>query len=200
VNIAVTGNDGMSMTSSRAEGKPSSELSDEEKNSQGDIFTKSISDASSISTTPVEGGCCCNPRATATANDDVISIRSAKRQTYMDEKKDEITPYTTIQPISTASSSSSTQEGCCCAKKAKAAPRESPSRRNIIYLYGRPEIGQFLRKPIEMTGGETAVTVCGGKSLVAKVRNSVAGLSDERAVHKGTGANGIFLHVEEYCF
>ncbi|PQE33538.1 ferric reductase like transmembrane component protein [Rutstroemia sp. NJR-2017a WRK4] len=200
VNIAVTGDDGMSMTSSRVEGKSSSELSDEEKNSQGDVFVKSISDASSISTTPIEKGCCCNSRATATANDDAISIRSAKRQTYIDEKKDEITPYTTIQPIPNASSSSSTQEGCCCAKKAKAAPRQGPSRRNIIYLDGRPEISQFLRKPIEMTGGETAVTVCGGKSLVGKVRNSVAALSDERAVHKGTGANGIFLHVEEYCF
>ncbi|KAM3088092.1 ferric-chelate reductase Frp1 [Clarireedia jacksonii] len=188
------------MTSSRAEEKSASELSVEEKNDRGNVFVKSISDASSISTAPVEKGCCCNPRATATANDDVISIRSAKRQTYIDDKKDELTSYTTIQPASNASSSSSAQEGCCCAKNAKAAPRESPSRRNIIYLNGRPEISQFLRKPIEMTGGETAVTVCGGKSLVTKVRNSVAALSDERAVHKGTGANGIFLHVEEYCF
>lgn len=51
-----------------------------------------------------------------------------------------------------------------------------------------------------MTGGETAVAVCGGKSLVGKTRNSVVKLSDERAVHKGTGAQGVFLHVEEYCF
>jgi hypothetical protein len=36
--------------------------------------------------------------------------------------------------------------------------------------------------------------------LVATVRNAVASLSDERAVHKGTGAQGIHLHVEEYCF
>jgi hypothetical protein len=53
---------------------------------------------------------------------------------------------------------------------------------------------------VEATGGETSVVVCGGKSLVAKVRNCVAALSDERAVHKGTGAQGIHLHVEEYCF
>lgn len=75
--------------------------------------------------------------------------------------------------------------------------RPSPG---IVWACNRPDIAEFLRKPVEATGGETSVSVCGGKSLVAKVRNSVANLSDERAVHKGTGAQGIHLHVEEYCF
>lgn len=70
----------------------------------------------------------------------------------------------------------------------------------IIYSSERPDIANFIRSPVEATGGETSVAVCGGKSLVATVRNSVASLSDERAVHKGTGAQGIHLHVEEYCF
>jgi len=70
----------------------------------------------------------------------------------------------------------------------------------ISYTSGRPVISNCIRHFVEVTGGETAVVVCGGKSLVATVRNSVASLSDERAVHKGTGAHGIFLHVEEYCF
>ncbi len=64
----------------------------------------------------------------------------------------------------------------------------------------RPDIEAFIRGPVEETGGETSVVVCGGPSLVARVRNCVAALSDERAVHKGTGAQGIHLHVEEYCF
>ncbi|KAI1144409.1 ferric reductase like transmembrane component-domain-containing protein [Hypoxylon sp. FL0543] len=64
----------------------------------------------------------------------------------------------------------------------------------------RPDVAGFIRTSVEATGGETGVVVCGGQSLVAKVRMSVAKLSDERAVHKGTGAQGIFLHVEEYCF
>lgn len=64
----------------------------------------------------------------------------------------------------------------------------------------RPNIEAFIRDPVEATGGETSVVVCGGKSLVARARNCVASLSDERAVHKGTGAQGIHLHVEEYCF
>ncbi|KAI9767491.1 MAG: hypothetical protein M1839_004502 [Geoglossum umbratile] len=73
-------------------------------------------------------------------------------------------------------------------------------RYRIVYSDGRPNISEFIRGPIEATGGETTVAVCGGKSVVATVRNCVASLSDERAVHKGTGANGIHLHVEEYCF
>ena len=64
----------------------------------------------------------------------------------------------------------------------------------------RPDIEAFIRGPVEATGGETSVVVCGGPSLVARVRNCVASLSDERAVHKGTGAQGIQLHVEEYSF
>ena len=64
----------------------------------------------------------------------------------------------------------------------------------------RPDIAAFIRGPVEATGGETKVVVCGGPSLVAKVRNCVASLADERAVHKGTGAQGIGLFVEEYSF
>jgi hypothetical protein len=71
---------------------------------------------------------------------------------------------------------------------------------HVCHTATRPDIEAFIRRPVEATGGETSVLVCGGKSLVAKVRNSVAALSDERAVHKGTGAQGIHLHVEEYCF
>jgi len=81
-------------------------------------------------------------------------------------------------------------------KRLSAASEDS----HVFHAAKRPDIEAFIRRPVEATGGETSVVVCGGKSLVAKVRNSVAALSDERAVHKGTGAQGIHLHVEEYCF
>ncbi|KAE9370484.1 hypothetical protein N431DRAFT_343586 [Stipitochalara longipes BDJ] len=87
---------------------------------------------------------------------------------------------------------------CCCDNGE--GPSMTESSRQIVYSYERPDVGAFIRGPVELTGGETSVAVCGGKSLVATVRNSVASLSDERAVHKGTGAQGIHLHVEEYCF
>lgn len=199
VKIAVTGDDGASMTSSKVEeGRAGYQPSSEEK--EGDMTTKSIAS----STTTEAGGCCCNPRSSGTTNDDDISIRSLKRQSYSDEKKTDETSYVTTQQISRTSEEyrQAGGGGCCCAKKPEKESSEKAERgeRDIIYLSGRPDISQFIRGPIEATGGETAITVCGGKSLVAKVRNSTARLSDERAVHKGTGANGIFLHVEEYCF
>ena len=64
----------------------------------------------------------------------------------------------------------------------------------------RPDIAAFVRRAVEATGGETSVVICGGPSLVSRVRNCVASLSDERAVHKGSGAQGIHIYAEEYSF
>ncbi|KAK0125327.1 hypothetical protein ONS95_000649 [Cadophora gregata] len=129
----------------------------------------------------------------------------------VNEKKDE--PYILVKSDSTSASSlskpSSSQAGeaekICCGCSDDAGPcccagPSAPPIKQIVYSYARPSIADFIRGPVEITGGETSVAVCGGKSLVASVRNSVAKLSDERAVHKGTGAQGIHLHVEEYCF
>ncbi|KAK4118411.1 hypothetical protein N657DRAFT_583725 [Parathielavia appendiculata] len=71
---------------------------------------------------------------------------------------------------------------------------------HVLYSAVRPDVDGFIRGPVEATGGETSVVVCGGPSLVSRVRNCVAALSDERAVHKGTGAQGIHLYAEEYSF
>lgn len=68
----------------------------------------------------------------------------------------------------------------------------------IRYSNGRPNIAEYIRLAVEATGGETTVAVCGGRSLVSSVRNKVASLSNERAVHKGTGAQGIHVFSEEY--
>jgi predicted ferric reductase len=84
------------------------------------------------------------------------------------------------------------------------APRKRSSHAStdshVFYASVRPDVDAFIRGPVEATGGETSVVVCGGPSLVSRVRNSVAALSDERAVHKGTGAQGIHLFAEEYSF
>ena len=68
----------------------------------------------------------------------------------------------------------------------------------LRYTSGRPSLARFIQDPVEDSAGETSVVVCGGKSLTSTVRNFVAKLSDDRAVHKGTGAQGIHLHVEEF--
>ncbi|KAJ9666689.1 ferric-chelate reductase Frp1 [Coniosporium apollinis] len=68
----------------------------------------------------------------------------------------------------------------------------------ITVLSGRPQPRNIIRKALEQALGESAVVVCGPQGLVDSVRRSVVGLSDERAVHKGTGAQGIYLHCEAF--
>jgi predicted ferric reductase len=73
---------------------------------------------------------------------------------------------------------------------------------NIVFdpniLSGRPKPRTIIRKVLEKAEGESAVVVCGPRGLADDVRRSVVSLSDERAVHKGTGAQGIYLHVENF--
>lgn len=63
------------------------------------------------------------------------------------------------------------------------------------YHAGRPDIARLLLASIEAAGGESAVGVCGPLALTTDVRAAVVRISDDRAVHKGTGAQGIYLHV-----
>lgn len=144
-----------------------------------------------------------------------VEAGTIKEEPPLDEKKSSSEPTVLVKSRSPSSAASSnttsaptqtaSKSGCCCNNpsglpSACCASSSSPPSRQIVYSFSRPNIAAFIRKPVEVTGGETCVAVCGGKSLVASTRNSVVRLSDERAVHKGTGAQGIFLHVEEYCF
>lgn len=63
---------------------------------------------------------------------------------------------------------------------------------------GRPSIESMIRPSVEDAGGETAIVVCGGVSITAQARTFAAALSDERAVHKGSDAQGICLFTETY--
>lgn len=67
-----------------------------------------------------------------------------------------------------------------------------------LFYSGRPNIKTILERELEQAEGETGVAVCGPLGLNSEVRRCVVKLSDERAVHKGTGAQGIFLHAESY--
>lgn len=67
-------------------------------------------------------------------------------------------------------------------------------------LSGRPHPKNLIRKMLEQALGESAVVVCGPKGLVSNVRQSVVSLSDERAIHKGTGAQGCYLHAENFDY
>lgn len=67
-----------------------------------------------------------------------------------------------------------------------------------MFTSGRPDFYPLLWDMLDMAEGETGVAVCGPLGLSSTIRRTVARCSDERAVHKGTGAQGIFLHAE--CF
>ncbi|KAL9118047.1 MAG: hypothetical protein Q9187_005410 [Circinaria calcarea] len=71
---------------------------------------------------------------------------------------------------------------------------------SITVLSGRPHPRSLLRKTLEQALGESAVVACGPLGLLDDVRSSVVTLSDERAIHKGTGAQGIYLHTESYGY
>lgn len=79
-------------------------------------------------------------------------------------------------------------------------PAGEPIYPSIKTLSGRPQIISLLRKVAEQALGETAVGVCGPQGLVDDVRQSIVALSDERAVHKGSGAQGIYLHTEAFDY
>ncbi|PMD59123.1 uncharacterized protein K444DRAFT_531631 [Hyaloscypha bicolor E] len=130
-------------------------------------------------------------------------VENLGEEKIVESKQDKEETMIHVDSISASSLTSSRRTApvvskCCCDNGE--GPSGIESSRQIVYSYQRPDIATFIRGPVEATGGETSVAVCGGKSLVATVRNAVASLSDERAVHKGTGAQGIHLHVEEYCF
>lgn len=63
---------------------------------------------------------------------------------------------------------------------------------------GRPSFDAIIWNALSLAQGETGIGVCGPISLSADVRRTVVRISDERAVHKGTDAQGIYLHVETF--
>lgn len=75
----------------------------------------------------------------------------------------------------------------------------SAQSQNTFYvLNGRPILDSVLRPVIEGALGETGILACGNAAFMADVRNYVAAESDERAVHKGTGAQALYLYTQTY--
>ncbi|KAM0712284.1 hypothetical protein Q7P37_011378 [Cladosporium fusiforme] len=95
-----------------------------------------------------------------------------------------------------SSSASSTLDN---EKSSAVQSRETVASQAVAMRFtSRPQVESLIRPPVEAAVGETAVVACGGAAITAQARNFVAKLSDERAVHKGTGAQGIYLFTETY--
>jgi predicted ferric reductase len=116
------------------------------------------------------------------------------RTTVENESEDDIAPCCCCgdssrqRPLSTNSSS-----GSDSTKKLLVHP-------SVSVVCGRPSPKNVIRKSLEQALGESAVVVCGPQGLVADVKRDVCALSDERAVHKGTGAQGVYLHTESFSY
>jgi ferric-chelate reductase len=135
-----------------------------------------------------DGGCCCTAKVTD------INQPSApctcRRIIPEPETKDE--EITITSPAAAAERSSEQSDSDV------KPPNETAAITRL--LSGRPDVREIIRSILEKAEGESAVVVCGPRGLNADARRSVVGLSDERAVHKGTGAQGIYLHVEQFGF
>lgn len=81
-----------------------------------------------------------------------------------------------------------------------------PSRSNssdsqmMTIRSGRPDIETMLWETLEGAEGETGVAVCGPLGLGVRCRKAVSSMSSRRGVHKGTGAQGVYLHVEGFSW
>lgn len=128
-------------------------------------------------------------------------IRVASITSNSTEEKTSCGPNGTCCCKSTVVDEDATDVGCCCCKPLASSSSSVKEPSSLLkILTGRPHPRSIIRKVLEEAEGESAVVVCGPRGLQDDVRESVVALSDERAVHKGTGAQGVYLHVEGFCY
>ena len=143
---------------------------------------------------------CNNPVAIESASIEAASTSSgseAEEARSLDIEKSQA--HTHLSPSSTTTSSSITPaDEKHPAHQKETSSSSSPSSLLFMRYCGRPTVEALIRPSVEAARGETAVVVCGGLAITAQSRSFVARLSDERAVHKGTGAQGIGLWTETY--
>jgi predicted ferric reductase len=137
--------------------------------------------------------CCCRTEINENAGPDSIALSCCCAAS---QKKTTTTQRTSL-PISITSSSPPSS----LRSKLLVEPNKKPFIHPSITIYtGRPKTKEIVRRSLEQALGESAIVVCGPQGLVADVKRDVCSLSDERAVHKGTGAQGIYLHSESFSY
>jgi predicted ferric reductase len=146
---------------------------------EDDVSVHSVSKISSTASTPQNGclpggGCCCMAAIEDEDNDSITEHKCSC--------SGHVPPSQVPEP-----------------EPEKPTGKAAPAKVHDLPMFsGRPQPRTILRKVLEKAEGESAVVVCGPQGLSDDVRRSVVYLSDERAVHKGTGAQGIYLHVEKF--
>lgn len=141
------------------------------------------------------GPCCCL-RNSLPPTDDAITATESRQDsasaTDLDEKSTTLSTITTAIPP---------PDPPCCSNKKKQKTNTTPTISSFATLIsGRPPIYELLWDVLERAEGETGVAVCGPLGLNATVRTTVARISDERAIHKGSGAQALYMHAEGFCW
>ncbi|KAH7398875.1 ferric-chelate reductase [Phaeosphaeria sp. MPI-PUGE-AT-0046c] len=138
--------------------------------------------------------CCCRAEV-----DDSAPDRISKECCCSKTPKEVSTTQRRNAPTSITSSSSGSPSSLKSSQPIQ--PQDELRLHPSVTIYaGRPKTREIIRRSLEQALGESAVVVCGPHGLVADVKQDVCSLSDERAVHKGTGAQGIYLHTESFSY
>jgi ferric-chelate reductase len=137
------------------------------------------------------GPCCCTtqvPTAHLTEageahddNDDIV-VAGKGGNTKTDQ-----------EAVATTTAMSHSSVDAVVSRKLKVLP-------HATFVSGRPSMQDLVWELADQAEGEMGVFACGPLGLSTAIRNAVASISDERAVHKGTGAEGIYLHAESFCW
>jgi hypothetical protein len=130
------------------------------------------------------GPCCCDTKSYSA--------------TSIEEIKDSSDDITTEKNTNSSSKNQKVVEKITVASQTSAASRSLRSLPFATLASGRPDMNELVWGLAEQAEGEMAIFACGPLGLSTGIRNTVASISNERAVHKGTGAEGIYLHVESF--
>jgi ferric-chelate reductase len=68
------------------------------------------------------------------------------------------------------------------------------------FVCGRPDMTELVWELASQAEGEMGIYACGPLGMCTEMRRTVARVSDDRAVCMGTGAEGIYLHVESFAW
>lgn len=134
-----------------------------------------------LKTCQPDGTCCCRTAITSSSNDTSEIICTCNGCSHDNSPT----------PAPPASRTTSTSQS---------STSRPPLDPRITIRSGRPTPRHLILSPIEEAYGESAVVACGPRTMNEEVRREVVRLSDERAVHKGTGAQGIWFWGEGFGY
>lgn len=140
------------------------------------------------------GPCCCVRNSLPPPDDAAPADERTQASTTPSDPDEKPAPTTTTTAIPPPN------PPCCTTRKKQTTTTPPPLSTLATLTSGRPPIPDLLWRALDRADGETGVAVCGPPGLIATVRTAVATTSDERAVHKGSGAQGVYVHAEGFCW